>query len=379
MTTETKIINLSGDITKPDGWLRWYQDEEIEYINENSIKQKLENVDQDVFININTLGGEIFEAVLVFNYIKQWKNRTGKKATAFINGLVASAGVYILGAFDVVVSSDNSVLMTHEVQTTVSGTVADLEGAIDRLNSLEGVILKQYQAMTSKNEEEIKTTMVGDNFYFGEEIFNFGWSDKHDSELETINSTYSNKINSHVINKVNNQKGYSEARKLKNALKITHFSNKNNLPNAGNNDKIITELNQQKEGDNMPDIKDFKTYINQLSIEELKDLNRGLFDSIVNLGKDEAMGDVNGHLDWFNRGAPAGKIINNIKNRVSLDINVINGYYGDILANTKNQQLNNDMQAPAGQEDLGAMTVTNTSNINGFEALMNQAPNDKGE
>lgn len=368
-------IYLNGAIEEAGAW-DFFLDEKPELINVKTVKEALSGKKEDIFVSLNTHGGDVFHAITVYNYIRDWKKTTGKTATVFINGLVASAGVYLLGAFDKIVSSDNSILMTHEIQVTARGSVKDFEGLIDQMKSIQGVIAKEYQKITGKNEAETNALLENETFFYGNEIHNFGWSNEHESHIDSVEPTsYNNKAINYIINKFQSKPtNEKNLQQLKNYLILDDFSKQINNKKPLKTQVENAKLDKDTTADNGVKKMDKDEIIKNLTLSDIKNHRPDLFESIYNDGKKQGFSMVNSHLKWVEKGLPLSVAMENIKNEVEINSEIMNDYVLQLTVQNKTDETIADQQADPTAPALNQQVnnAATTGNPAGFGAIFNQ-------
>ncbi len=120
----------------------------------------------DISIDLNSGGGSIYEGIEIHNAIKAHDGKVNIK----VGALCASMGTYIAMAGDSVEVQDNSTFMIHNGWTIAMGNHNDLRKEADNLEALSNILAKSYVKKTNKSEDEIKSAMDAETFYYGQEI-----------------------------------------------------------------------------------------------------------------------------------------------------------------------------------------------------------------
>jgi ATP-dependent protease ClpP protease subunit len=128
---------------------------------------------KDVTIELSSPGGDAFEMLTIFNYIKNHKGKTETK----INGLAASAASYIALASDRVIAESNAVFMIHNARGFAFGDQNDLRKRAATFENISNQVAKAYVKKTGKTKEEIQVMMDEETFFFGDEIKEAGFAD----------------------------------------------------------------------------------------------------------------------------------------------------------------------------------------------------------
>ena len=116
VTDNGHVLTLSGRVSKN----YWHDDD---HINIETISKQLDEVDGDITIRLNSGGGDVFEGIEIYNYLKSLDN----KVTIEVTALAASAASIIAMAGDEIKMCTGSSMMVHEASTTAWGNKADIQ------------------------------------------------------------------------------------------------------------------------------------------------------------------------------------------------------------------------------------------------------------
>jgi ATP-dependent Clp protease, protease subunit len=130
--------------------------------------------DSDVVVNINSPGGDIFEAATIYNLLAQHKGHVSVN----ILGLAASAASVIAMAGDSVKMSKLGFLMIHNSWSVVMGNKDDLREAADTLEQFDASILSAYTARVKLDEKKIVTMMNEETCIGADDALEFGFVDE---------------------------------------------------------------------------------------------------------------------------------------------------------------------------------------------------------
>lgn len=159
------VITLSGSVGKP----YWFEDEE-DYINEKHVKSLINDTDKDIVIKLNSPGGDVFEGIAVYNYLKGLENHVAIEVTA----LAASAASIIAMAGDELVMCTGSQLMVHEASTITWGNKADHYKTINALETIDNSLVSVYADKTGVDREVITEWLNGETWFTAEEAVEQG-------------------------------------------------------------------------------------------------------------------------------------------------------------------------------------------------------------
>jgi ATP-dependent Clp protease, protease subunit len=146
-----KIINIFGDITS--------QPKSKNDVSAEIVSTELSSLKKgdELEVNINSYGGEVFEAVAISNII------ASSQASREFNilGICASAATMLFSATDIVNISKGAMVMYHKPIVNVSGNAFDLRKTAKLLDKMEKeTILRNLEARTGKISEELITLLT---------------------------------------------------------------------------------------------------------------------------------------------------------------------------------------------------------------------------
>ena len=130
--------------------------------------------DKDVVVNINSPGGDVFEAATIYNLLSQHEG----KITVNILGLAASAASVIAMAGDTIKIAQNGFLMIHNSWSVVVGDKSDLRKAADALEQFDKSILATYVARANVDEGKITKMMDKETWIGADDALEYGFADE---------------------------------------------------------------------------------------------------------------------------------------------------------------------------------------------------------
>lgn len=122
-------------------------------------------------IEINSPGGDPFEAFAIHDSIKQLNVKTVGRIT----GTAASAATIILAACDIREMSENSTYLVHNASTFVQGTKETMQDAVDELQKIDNKMLSIYMKQTGKGKAALVELMKEDKTLTAEEALSWGF------------------------------------------------------------------------------------------------------------------------------------------------------------------------------------------------------------
>ena len=135
---------------------------------------------QPIEVELTTMGGNFFEAAPILNLLRNYKGRK----TAWINGIVASAGTVIAIGFDKIIARPTSMFMIHNAQSMAFGDHNDMREAADLYERMSNTIAEEYAARTGKSLAEIKQWMDAETWFMGQEIVDAGFADEMETDAQ---------------------------------------------------------------------------------------------------------------------------------------------------------------------------------------------------
>lgn len=187
-----------------------------------SVSEVFDSLDsEDIVVDLNTKGGDIYAGLEIFNRIRQYP---GKK-TVILGGVVASAGSYISMAFDKIVAQDISSFMIHNAQGFMFGDGDAMAKEAEELKKIDKHIANIYAKKTGKTEKEILNMMKNETWLYGQEIVDSGFAEEY---TETGDEPQ---------NKLEIQRTAQTEREFLQRVAYAKFKPENN---AGNGVEIIT-------------------------------------------------------------------------------------------------------------------------------------------
>lgn len=163
----------SGDV----GWIS----NDGSGITVESVKNALDELGgAPLEVELTTMGGDFFQAAPIMSLIRNYR---GMK-TAWLNGIVASAGTVIALGFDKIVARPTSMFMIHNAQSLAFGDHNDMRAAADLYERMSNTIAEEYAAKTGQTVAEIKALMDAETWFMGQEIVDAGFADQMETDVQ---------------------------------------------------------------------------------------------------------------------------------------------------------------------------------------------------
>lgn len=173
------VLTLSGNVGEP----YWYDDDPEDFINEKRVKDLVGDSKQDIIIKLNSPGGDVFNGIATYNYLKDLPNHITIEVTA----LAASAASLIAMAGDELVMCTGSQLMMHEASTLTWGNKADHYKTINALEAIDNSIVSIYADKSGIDTEKIKNWLGEESWFTAEEAVENGLADRMKDATVKVN------------------------------------------------------------------------------------------------------------------------------------------------------------------------------------------------
>jgi ATP-dependent Clp endopeptidase proteolytic subunit ClpP len=148
------------------GWPFVEASEFIRALNEISSKS--------ITVRINSPGGDVFDAVAIFNALQSHKS----KVITRIESLAASSASFIALAGKEVQAYQNAMMMIHNSWVYAAGNQYDLRELADILEKIDGNMVDIYSSNSDVGKKEIKDMMKAETWLTAKEAQAKGFIDK---------------------------------------------------------------------------------------------------------------------------------------------------------------------------------------------------------
>ena len=160
-------LTLSGSIRKR----YWDEDKSIDA---ELVRDALDGVTEDVLIKLNSNGGDVFEGVEIYNYLKAHPSHI----TVEVTGLAASAATFIVAGADKAVMNTGTTFMIHEASSFAWGNKSELQKVLNALETIDDSIISIYEAKTGQSKEQLTDWMTEEKWFSAEEAVKFNFVDE---------------------------------------------------------------------------------------------------------------------------------------------------------------------------------------------------------
>lgn len=155
---------------------------------------------QNIDIRINSMGGEVYAGIAIFNAIRQ----STANITIYVDGIAASIASVIALCGKPMKMSKYARLMLHDVQGGCWGNKDALRQTIEEVITLENTLCRMYSQKCNMTEDEIRERFFDgkDHWLSADEALQLGFCDEifdadpvpANSTVEQIYSTFNNRL-----------------------------------------------------------------------------------------------------------------------------------------------------------------------------------------
>lgn len=165
------VIEVKADIVDNDtgkfyDWIGW------DAVYPGKVSTLLDGADE-VEVNINSNGGDVFAASEIYTLLSQHSGRV----TVNIQGLAASAASVIAMAGDVVHISPTAQIMIHKAWTIADGNADDMAHTSEFLEGIDDSIMNAYVAKTGLDKSELSNMMAKETWLTASQAVDYGFAD----------------------------------------------------------------------------------------------------------------------------------------------------------------------------------------------------------
>jgi ATP-dependent Clp endopeptidase proteolytic subunit ClpP len=129
--------------------------------------------DLPINLRINSLGGDVFDGMAMYNVIK----RREAKTTVYIEGIAASIATIIALGADEVVMAENSLFMIHNAWGGAMGEAEDMRKTAATLDKISSELTDIYRKKTGLSYDAISNMMSDETWLNAEEAYELGFVD----------------------------------------------------------------------------------------------------------------------------------------------------------------------------------------------------------
>lgn len=190
------------DENEPD-WLTG--DVSATAVDPNALKNELEELNgqgvRNFNIYINSGGGSVFASSTLVSMLKRFRESTGAKIHAYIDGLCASAATYLAMVADDINVYKNSIFMIHKPMTIAIGDVNEMQKTIDVLNTIENdMMIPMYMDKSRVDESRLRELIADETWFSGNQTddmfignyFNINYLDQTKTVTACVSPSFKN-------------------------------------------------------------------------------------------------------------------------------------------------------------------------------------------
>lgn len=178
-TNESKdgkhILTLSGVIRK-----RYWDDDKS--IDAELVSDSLDDVTEDIIIYLNSNGGDVFQGIEIYNYLKNHPSHI----TVEVTGTAASAATFIVAGADEAVMNTGTSFMVHEASSFAWGNKSDLKKVLNALETIDDSIISIYVERTGQSTDQLTTWMEEEKWFTAEETVKYGFANRVKEKQKNI-------------------------------------------------------------------------------------------------------------------------------------------------------------------------------------------------
>ncbi len=129
--------------------------------------------DMPINLRINSLGGDVFDGMAMYNVIKRRESKT----TVYIEGIAASIATIIALGADEVVMAENSLFMIHNAWGGASGEAKDMRKTAETLEKITSELTDIYVKKTGLSYDAVAQMMDEETWLNAEEAYKLRFVD----------------------------------------------------------------------------------------------------------------------------------------------------------------------------------------------------------
>lgn len=168
MTENSADIYIYGDI-----YDSWWDDESNCAVSLKDKLLELGNI-SEINLHINSLGGDVFEGIAMFNLLKQHK----ANVKVYVDGVAASIASVIAMSGDEIYMPKNSMMMIHNCWTYSSGNSKEFRKLADDLDKIMESSIESYMSKVNITKEKLKELLDNESWLTAQECLDMGFADE---------------------------------------------------------------------------------------------------------------------------------------------------------------------------------------------------------
>lgn len=176
-----RFANTAADPTVAE--LIIFSDIGVSYWGDDSVSSKsfmndlkaLPDTVSKIVVRVNSLGGDVFEAVAIANALRD-QVRKGRTVQTIVDGIAASAASIVIMAGETIQIADNGLVMVHNPWTFAIGNAAELRKTADALDAIRNTITATYKWHSTLSDEELVALMDAETWMSADEAIANGFA-----------------------------------------------------------------------------------------------------------------------------------------------------------------------------------------------------------
>ena len=178
-------FKISAKANTPDAEISIYDEIGAWGVTAKDFIGELRNVKaQSITLLINSPGGSLFDALAIYNALRQHEASVTVKAM----GVAASAASLIAMAGDKIIMPENTFMMIHNPINFAYGNAEDMREMADFLDKIGASLVATYVARTGLPEDEVKALLDAETWLNAEEAVEKGFADEMEAALKVAAS-----------------------------------------------------------------------------------------------------------------------------------------------------------------------------------------------
>jgi len=218
--------------------------------------------DTPINLRINSLGGDVFDGMAMYNVIK----RREAKTTVYIEGIAASIATIIALGADEVVMAENSLFMIHNAWGGTMGEAKDMRKTAETLDKISSELTDIYRKKTGLSNDVLAEMMDEETWLNAQEAYDLRFVDTISDSIKVAAkydvSKFKNITQEEIQNKlsinINNKKMTNELKEwfnnkvdeivatVKGDVKVSEDVAEKTMitVNLGDNDEIMNKISE---------------------------------------------------------------------------------------------------------------------------------------
>lgn len=158
-------------------------------VSASAFLSDLRNQSGPLEVEINSLGGSVFDGVAIYNGLKRYGEVAGNSVTVTVMGIAASIASVIAMAGSKIRMPANSFLMVHKPWGGLYGNADEMRDYAELLDKIEMSLVGTYMSRTGMSEDDVKSMLAQDTWLTAEEAVAKGLADEVLDAIE-VNASF---------------------------------------------------------------------------------------------------------------------------------------------------------------------------------------------